>query len=273
MRRSQVFYGHRYKTTWRPKRFRSVKKFSWRKKLIFFIVLFLILTVVYFLFFSPIFRIKEIKISGNRAITNEEIKNSLDNLLLKKFLIFFNRNNIFLARENDLENILLKDFFRISSIEINKSIFKRTIDLKITERKEAGIFCRGECYYIDEEGVIFEKAPQTSGTLIVSIKDYSQGGVEIGKNVIDEDFMLRLIDLRKSLAEEVGLRVLDFIIEDEDNDLKINTNEGWYLLFDKTRDFKNQLDDLRLVLTEKIKGERKNLEYIDLRIENRAYYK
>ena len=85
--------------------------------------------------------------------------------------------------------------------------------------------------------------------------------------------MLRLIDLRKSLAEEVGLRVLDFIIEDEDNDLKINTNEGWYILFDKSRDIRSQLDSLRLILTEKIKEDRKNLEYIDLRIENRVYYK
>lgn len=278
MKRGQAIYSRGYQPRRPPRngvywRSRSRKGISSKKKIICILILFLILAIGYVLFLSPVFKIKEIKISGNRAITNEEIKNSLDNFILKKLLIFFNRNNILLAKENDLENILLKDFFRISSVEINKSILKRTINLKITERKEAGIFCRGECYYIDEWGVIFEKAPQTSGTLILSIKDYSQRDTEIGKNVIDEDFMLRLIDLRESLAEELGLRVLDFIIDGESKDLKINTNEGWYILFDKTREFRNQLDSLKLVLDEKIKGERKNLEYIDLRIENRVYYK
>ena len=46
----------------------------------------------------------------------------------------------------------------------------------------------------------------------------------------------------------------------------------WYILFDKSRDLKNQLQALELVLAEKIE-EREHLEYIDLRIENRVYYK
>jgi len=234
-----------------------------RKAMIFLWSLFLLLILAYVLLLSPIFKIKAIKISGNRVIGDEEIQNSLKN-----------HNNLFLATENKLRAILIKDFPRILSLEIHKNIFEKTIDLEIVERKEAGIFCRGECYYIDKDGVIFEKAPQTSGTLILTIKDNSEKEVEMGKNALDKEFMAELIDLKEGLLNQSGLKVIDFIIEtDVLKDLRVDTNEGWYILFDRARDLRSQLQALILVLEEKIKEGRKNLEYIDLRIENRVYYK
>lgn len=284
MKKSQMLYSRGYTPRQYPKRDRGEKK-TFRKKIIIFLwFLFLILILAYVLLLSPIFKIKEIKISGNRVIDKEEIRDSLNSFLSKKFLVFFNQNNIFLARENNLKNIIFSDFPRILSIEIKKNIFNKTIDLRIIERKEAGIFCRnnpsfaeaaaGKCYYIDKEGVIFEEAPQTSGTLILTIKDNSEKGVEIGRSAIDREFMTELTNLKDDLLSPLNLKVLDFIIDSGIlKDLRVDTNEGWYILFDSSRDFKNQLQALRLVLEEKIKDGRKKLEYIDLRIENRVYYK
>ena len=240
------------------------KEIFWKRRMLFFWVLFLIGGLVYVIFFSPLFEIKEIKISNNRVISSEEIQNSLDN-----------QNNIFLAAGNKLTEILTNDFPGILSVEMSKDIFKKTIELNIIERKEAGIYCKEEdkCYYIDKEGVIFEEAPQTSGTLILAIKDFSKREIEIGKNVIEKEFMAELIDLKNYLPGQLGFKVLDFTIEsDVLKDLKVNTNEGWYILFDGLKDLKSQLEALRLVLEEKIE-ERKDLEYIDVRIENRVYYK
>jgi len=274
MKKSQVLYGRGYKPGRYLRRERREKK-SFRKKAIIFLwISLLILVLAYVLLLSPIFKIREIKVSGNRVVSNEEIRNSLNSFLFKKILVFFNQNNLFLATGSKLRGIIISDFPRILSIEINKNIFEKTIGLEIVERKEAGIFCRGECYYIDKNGVIFEKAPQTSGTLILTIKDNSERELEMGKNALDKEFMAELIGLREDLLNQLGLKVIDFIIEtDMLKDLKVDTNEGWYILFDRERDLKNQLDALKLVLEEKIRGDRKELEYIDLRIENRVYYK
>lgn len=274
MKKSQIRYSRGYLPERYSRRREFRKEKFWRKKMVFLWILFLILTLAYVIFFSPLFEIKEIKISGNRVIGSEEIQNSLDSFLFEKVLIFFNQNNVFLATRSRLAETLISDFPRIFSIEINKNVFKKTIDFKIIERKETGIFCKKDCYYIDKKGVIFEEAPQTSGTLILVIKDYSEGEVEIGKNVIEKEFMTELIDLRSYLLSQLGLKVLDFTIgPDPLKDLKIDTNEGWYILFDKSQDLKNQLEALELVLEKKIKEVRKDLEYIDLRIENRVYYK
>ncbi len=272
MRKSQMLYSRGYlprRQASRPRRY-----FSKKKLIVFLLILIFILGLAYLFIFSSVFRIKDIKISGNQVISNEEIVDSLHNFLFKKILFFFNRNNILLATGNKLKNILIGDFPRISSLEIHKNIFKQTINLKIIERKEAGIYCRNECYYIDNQGVIFEEAPQTSGTLILVVRDYSAGELEIGKNVLEKEFMAELIDLRSSLFEGFKLKVLDFNLESSPaKELKVNTHEGWYILFDTSRDFKNQLDNLKLVLEEKIKDGRKNLQYVDLRIESRVYYK
>ncbi len=261
MKKGQVKYGRGYQ----PRRYleKRGKEKSWRRRMIFFWILFLVLVLGYLLFFSPIFEIKEIKISGNRVISDEEIQGSLDN-----------QNNIFLISESRLAKVLAKDFPRILLVEVNKNIIKRIINLKIIERKEAGIFCKKDCYYIDKDGVIFEKAPQTSGTLILAIKDYSEGEVEIGKAAIEKEFMVELINLRDYLSNQLNLKVLDFAIgPDVSKDFKINTHEGWYVLFDRSRGLENQIEALQLVLEEKIGENRSNLEYIDLKIENRVYYK
>ncbi len=64
------------------------------------------------------------------------------------------------------------------------------------------------------------------------------------------------------------------IIKKEGGVLKIDarTNEGWQAIFMPSQNFSQQLDNLKIVLREKLKN-RENLEYIDLRFGNRVFYK
>lgn len=296
MKKSQLRYsrGYKLKKDSYPKRSLETGKF--RKTILFFAwTLFLILVLSYILLFSPLFEIKEIEFSGNYAINENDILGTLNDFLYKKILIFFDYNNIFLAQKNKLVTVLTDEFSQIQSIKIKKNIVEKNIFIEITERKEIGIYCQGElaatdsvdqqepipqevktgaCYYIDQYGVIFEQAPQTSGTLILVINDLSSKNVEIGCSVINQKLLKELVDLREYLTKQLSLKAIDFVIETSVlKELRINTNEGWYILFDPSRSLLDQAENLRLVLEEKIKDERKSLKYIDLRIENRAYYK
>jgi len=229
----------------------------------------------YILFFSPIFKIRSIEVSGNKEVEAEEIKNS------------FTYGNIFLVSENKIKNDLIKKIPKISDVEIKKNLIKRSIKLTIEERKKLGIACQineqgaenneqfGDCFYIDNQGVIFEDAPQTSGSLILLIKDYSQREFYLGKKIFEQRIVDFISQARQGLSSEIGLTALDFnVLSFPPKDLKVMTNEGWYIIFDLEGDIKNQLLSLKAALEEKILGEeRKNLEYIDLRIENRIYYK
>jgi hypothetical protein len=72
----------------------------------------------------------------------------------------------------------------------------------------------------------------------------------------------------------VNLNLTDFIIKSQSvGDLEILTPEGWLIYLDITHPADIQIDALKRVLQEEIKENRSRLEYIDLRVPNRAYYK
>ena len=228
----------------------------------YYFVLFFILLLVYIFLFSPIFRIQALEMSGNKEINTEHIKNNFD------------YKNIFLYTKDKIEKDLIQKFPKISNIEISKNLIKRTLKLNIEERERLGIVCKEEkCFYIDKQGFIFEDAPQTSGFLILLIKDFSQREYFLGDQIFEEKTINFIYEIREDIFPETGIRVLEFNIASFPViELKAMTNEGWYILFDLTRDIKTQLLSLKAALQEKIK-DRKGLEYIDLRIENRVYYK
>ncbi len=271
MNKKQFKYSRNYKL-----QKRKSSDFNFRKyKIIFGWVLFLSIILAYILFFSPIFEIKQISVSGNKSITEEEIKDFLNNFLNQKLLAFFNKNNLFLITSEKFENILIDGFPKISFVKIEKDLAKKTINLEITERNSVGIFCRQEkCYYIDQNGIVFEKAPTTKGTLILVIKDRSNVPIDFGQKVISKQALSDLVKTRSDLLKQFSIGILNFEIKSSVlKELRAYTSQGWYIVFDWSRNLGEQLEDLKLVLEKKIKENSQNLEYIDLRIKRRAYYR
>jgi len=258
----------------RPAYYRKRKRTKIRGILIVICSLFLILLAGFFLF--PIFKIKTIEITGNKEIKAEEIRNIL------------NYKNIFLATKEKIKSDLIKKFPLIAELEIKTNLVKRKVEINLKEREEFGIVCQAEkikqenveieqikeCFYIDKEGIIFEDALQTSGSLIILIKDYSGRDYRIGDNIFKENIINFIAEAEDFLLSEVNIKVMDFNnLSFPPDDLKVITGEGWYILFNLQKEARNQLLALKAVLDEKVKDKRQTLQYVDLRIENRVYYK
>lgn len=226
-------------------------------------LLFLISLGIFFLL--PKFEIKTIEISGNKEITTEEIKN----ILVYK--------NIFLVTEERIKSDLLKNFPQIFELTVSKNLPRREIRISVKEREEFGIVCQEisrNCFYIDKYGIIFKEAPQTSGSLIILIKDYSNRNYKIGEKIFEPEQMTFISEIKEKLWNDINLRVVDFsVLSFPCEDLKVITSESWYILFNLQKKAADQLAALKAVLEEKIKDKRSELEYIDLTIENRVYYK
>lgn len=147
---------------------------------------------------------------------------------------------------------------------------------EVKKYEQIGIFCKQDtsgCFYIDKEGIIFEVAPKTSGGLVVLIKDYSNREVKLYDKVLDVELISAISEIKDYLSAEMGLNVASFDIDSYPTDkLRVVTNESWYVLFGLRQEIKKQLLSLKAVLDEKIQ-DRSLLQYVDLRIENRVYYK
>ncbi|MDP2934703.1 MAG: FtsQ-type POTRA domain-containing protein [bacterium] len=256
---------------------RRRKKSKTKKRIIVFLAIFLFVLSLIGILLSPIFELKKISLYGNKEISSEELEKSIKSV------------NILLMTTNGLKDKLLKEFPKISEVRIEKNIFKRTIAITITERKSLGIICKAEksspvettkdgetiknCFYIDKNGVIFEDAPQTSGSLVLLIKDFSSEEFSLGKKIFEEQIINSIVEIRENLTSSTNIKIDWFENRTiPPKELKLVTSKGWYILFDSTRDIKKQLSILKTALSEKIKTT-DNLEYIDLRIENRIYYK
>jgi len=159
----------------------------------------LFLILVYIFLFSPIFKIRAIEVSGNQEIEIAEIINKFD------------YQNIFLSTEKKIKTSLMGKIPQILDLDVSKNLIKRIVKLIIREREKAGIVCQADkCFFVDNKGIIFEEAPQTSGSLILLIKDYSQRTLELGKEIFNEDLMGSVLEIRNDLDAEMDIKTLSF---------------------------------------------------------------
>ena len=158
-----LFRKKRIKSWQRSKTFRN-NKFSPRRKnnlakiLKIAIIAGAVFFAVYFLFFSQLFLIKEIKISGNRSISSENIENAVRAEMSDAMLGFIPGNNFLFDKNEMVKSALAEEFSEIKSVEI-KRIFPNALEIKIAEKEPTIIWCRlDDCYYIDNNGAVFARA-------------------------------------------------------------------------------------------------------------------
>jgi len=221
----------------------------------------------YFLFFSPVFQVKEIKISGNANIPIEELKSAIFEQIDKK-IIFFNSKSIFLADLESIKETVLEKMPQVAMVTVERK-FPSVLAAQIEERKPVAVFCAENeqsenCFFIDKEGVIFEPVKNNlSNKTMLKIKKSEQDILELRKQVVNREEMESILKINSRIA--IPLKELLIISEKRFN---VRTSEDWEIYFNPQREIEWQIEKLEIILKEKIPSERrKNLEYIDLRFD------
>ena len=224
----------------------------------------------YFLFFSSFFQVKNIFISGAEKTSSGEIKNFVQNKLEKKIL-FLKTKTIFLINLNQIKKEVLKNFPPVAEIEIRRK-FPNTFSIVLVERSPLANFCQNEkCFLLDNKGIIFEEIePQTN--LIKIIDGQKEKMPKLGEQMIERDYLEKILKIQKFFQEELKLEIKEFIVFPQR--LNLRMVEGFEIYFDPRADIDWQLTKLNSVLKEKIPPEkRKDLEYIELRFGDLAPFK
>jgi len=258
-------------------------------------------TVIYLAFWAPFFKIKEIKVSGANFVSAAEIEAAVRALGRQKFLKIIPQDTLFALSGKKIENKILTGFPALREVKVKKIPFDK-IEISVKERESAAIWCRTkaepilapvpadfatstaavqkkpppqseQCFFIDEEGIAFRQAPEISGTLATTFYGSSAQATVLGNQAVASSTIAFAKQLKKA-AREIGLEITVFLSEDQvSQDLSVLTSDGWWIYFDVNRSAKAQMNILDSLLNEEIKGKRVNLQYVDLRIANRIYYK
>lgn len=264
-----------------------VSRIYWLRIKIFFIILFTIsfFSLVYwFIFLSPYFQIREIIIKGFNQSFSKRIELILkqNNQHFTPFLIYeifpqYLENNKSYATffSSDLESFLLKQYPKIEKIDIRPDIRKATLAVNIQQRTIDFLWCIKDdgCYYMDKNGVIFEKALETQGSFIKQIVFVKDEEKLLGDNVISQN-KLEKIDKIFILTEDKESPIsIDFLEIKEENfsSIKIVVNEGFYILYRLTDDFSEVLKIITEIKKQKLQDDFSNLEYIDCRYLPKVY--
>ncbi|MDP2864156.1 MAG: FtsQ-type POTRA domain-containing protein [bacterium] len=242
--------------------------------------------IFYLVCFSSIFQIKDINISGNQKVQTQDVENLIKEKINQK-LLFFPTKSIFLIKSNEIVESLLEKFLKIDKVNLKRRL-PASLIVEIQERLPFGVWCEVEedksssspfaatregenCFYIDKEGIIFEKNPPKEEFIIKSEELISQGF--LGEKVIEKVLLESIFEIQRNLKESLKINIEEIIILEKEK-INAKTSEGWEIYFDPTGDINWQLTKLSLVLEKEIPPERrKDLEYIDLRFGNFAPYK
>ncbi len=254
------------------------KSFRFLRVLITFVFF---LTLGYLALFSPFLEITTVSVRGVELNREIEISRKVNELLSGKYANLIKKNNFLFVRPKLIEEELLKNFNRLSKAEAKK-IFPNLILVSAVERKADLVLCSsGICYLVDENGVAYSRADISDEELrernFLTLVDESASLVEIGKTKIDKDFI--------EFAKKMSLILKDNLnfnweggfytpaLVSGEIFVRITEN-GWILKLSQQTPPEEIYKMLVALIDQEIKRENlSNLEYLDLRIKGKAYYK
>lgn len=264
-----------------------------RLSILFFLLFVSIIGGLSYFSAHPKITINKIIITGNSIIDSKEVESRIYEDLSGRYLKLFARSNFLLYPHDKIFNDLVMSFSRIESLKVSREGIN-TLQVIIKERSGSYLYCGtvlpeikneiGEnCYFVNNDGLIFDKAPYFSGNVYfkyyVVVKENK--GSPLGSQVFGSNqfhSLARFID---------GVTLLGFkpiyLVVGDDGIYSLylkssGNNPNPKIIFKEDNDLINILENFSTAMSKKefkdeINGKYDMLSYIDLRFKNKVLYK
>lgn len=277
-------------------RIKEIKKRQRNKTIRLFLVLFFVLVGVLvglsFLSENKHISINEIRVYGAQVIDKDEIVDEIKKEISGKYLFLFSKANSFIYPNRRIHKTLTQVFPRIETLYIKLDNLK-ILNIEITERKGEFLYCgeyvpeeKGDigenCYFINNNGYMFDKAPYFSGNVYFKFYFSLEEESPLGKQMVSPDrfhVFVRFIDEIESL----GFNPIYLVSNKKEgtNYLYLAGKEGGTMpkiVFKNKDSFEDIVENLTLAMkkkefAEEVRLRYNSLLYIDMRFANKISYK
>lgn len=223
----------------------------------------------------PAIQIESVLVSGAQTISSSTLAHFVDARLEGSYAWLFPKRNIFLYPKQELAQAILSSYPSIASADVHANDFQ-SIAVLIVERAPRALWCaapKENCYFMDENGVVYESAPNFSEPIYIP---YS-GGVRKGlpwQFLAPAQFQA-LSALVDAVAQKLQGEEVSYVALDTSNDVRIQFASGFRLLFALEDPGGDTFERLSLALTSEPMSTHKlsDFEYLDLRFGDKLYYK
>lgn len=258
------------------------RKKAYKIKIIIFSVLFVLLLVgIYFLSKWDEINIKKVEVVGAKVLDKDKLESFVYSKLEGKYLYLFPKSNFVITPRSKIKKDLMSNFRRIETLNFDVSN-PETLKIEITERGPSYTWC-GEtflldqpCEFMDKDGYVFDQAPFFSGEV------YFRFYGPLTEYYFAKDNFKNLVLFIENL-KRINLTPVALVLrEDFEVDIYLSSNS---LSLSSPKIIFSQKDDLEKIfqnlkssldaepLVNNIKTNYSNLEYLDLRFQNKVYYK
>ena len=236
---------------------RRSKSRHWAKRVLVALALMgLIGGGIYAVWFSPLFKIEAIDVEGAMLTDKAMIAGPVEG------------NMLFWKPTVDIQNLP-----ELVSMSFEKDYKNNRILISVKEREKFLIWCLApaeKCFWTDDKGFVFTTSPSPEGTLVVNIvRDYTKRELGVGDNVLPDELFTNLVSAI-SLLQDVGVPVDELRIDNlKFKEATAVTSGGPEVYFSLLFDPRFGEGVLSSLMNSSEWG---RIKYVDLRVENRAYY-
>lgn len=155
----------------------------------------------------------------------------------------------------------------------NKSVSEKQ---DIEDKNLSAAVCRlGNCFWLNKEGWAYNQSGRLDGNIVLKVEDKTDRNLAVGEKLLDSNTLAELIFLRSKVLDDLDVGLKEGETADlNSGDFDFTTSEGWKLRLSVNENVYKTLETLKQSLTEiKKTAPTAGLEYVDLRVPNKVYYK
>lgn len=250
---------------------------------VFFAVLGLMIAAFVAFFYIPYFRIKIVSISGLETLRSSEIEKSIRDFVSGREFWVLPRSSIFILSEDMIISHLAKNFPKLFKISMKvEGLYPAALAVSVKERTTWAVVCssatlatsQNNCFYASSDGFLFGPAPKESGSLFLHIQDERTENYDVGNHFLDGSELNRINIILERIKATTGKSVDEITVKKNEIFYYEATNDaGWKIIFDSKTDPKRTGENFALAYKNTLGEDLSKVDYIDLRFENRIFYK
>lgn len=221
------------------------------------------------LFFTQTFAVSAITVVDAEQGTQEEVRAIADAMRGK---------NILFLQTEVLSGRLVRDIPQIKNVRIVRKL-PGTLKIIIQEKTPVLLLLsKASYYFVDATGIAYQSASLDSlpGVVLPVVKNSDpNANVTLGDLAVEESFVSFIEEVQKKIPDLAKAQVVEMRIPSlAAREVHFYLDRNWKILMDTTRPASAQLDVLQRLLEHTVSAEeQQTLQYIDVRIPNRVYYK
>jgi hypothetical protein len=261
-------------------RIRRRRQFFIRLYIILFFLAVIVLGLAIFSGYKKVV-IQIIIISGNAAVTSDDVLAIVNQDISGRYFYLFSRSNSMIFPRSRIRADLLEQNKTIKDLDISWDNWQQ-ISIILTERKPHSVWCGKDilnpaptCYFMDRDGYVYK---ETGFTGTIFVKNYgpltggqisSKSESPVGSYFLSKQMYLHIFSLIDKLSE-YGLRVS--AVSFDETDFKFVLEIGPTIIFNDEASFDTSFSNLLVALETKnldLINEAKTINYIDLRYDSK----